>query len=93
MDFTPVSHSDVSPLEYGPCKFFLNGTCKFGDKCLYSHGNTRNANSGQLSRDAVSCQFYAKGFCADGNQCKFVHVNTLIAETFREERELTVCKS
>jgi hypothetical protein len=50
-----------------PCKHFLNGTCKFGDKCKYPHSTEINIKANN------SCKFYLEGSCKFGDQCKYLH--------------------
>jgi len=48
------------------CRYYLNGYCKFGNKCKFSHNIT----------DATSqiCQFFQKGHCRNGDECRFLHI-------------------
>ena len=45
------------------CKHFIQGTCKFGDQCRFSH-------------ELPDCRFFDKDLqsgCTRGSKCKFVH--------------------
>lgn len=44
-------------------RYFLSNTCRFGDKCFYSHDRSNNV-----------CRFYLRGKCTYGDQCRYDHV-------------------
>ena len=49
------------------CKFFLEGWCKKGWKCEYSHPRSNgNMYVGECWRERA-------GYCKFGNQCKYTH--------------------
>lgn len=69
-----MGRSSGSPLPtspFGPCKFFMRGFCKEGEKCPFPHiGNPEPAPS------KVPCMFFAAGACTMGPICVFEHVVT-----------------
>jgi len=61
-----ISGTGGSPREAaGPCKHFATNSCKFGDKCRFSHG--------PLPRSDRPCFDFIKGNCTRGDSCKFLH--------------------
>ena len=48
------------------CQFYINGACKKGDKCPYSH------NAEQIHKKEL-CKFYLSGKCAKGSKCLYSH--------------------
>ncbi|XP_065122034.1 E3 ubiquitin-protein ligase makorin-2 [Paramisgurnus dabryanus] len=49
------------------CRYFLNGVCREGSRCMFSHDlNT--------SRPSTICKYYQRGFCAYGDKCRYDHV-------------------
>ncbi|XP_041466447.1 zinc finger CCCH domain-containing protein 4-like isoform X1 [Lytechinus variegatus] len=44
------------------CKFYLEGRCKKGENCTYSHDLTQQ-------RKQELCKFYVSGFCNKGDTC------------------------
>ena len=75
------------------CKYFLNGYCKYGDKCIYSHMNVYDNKKEESEKEIKECPNYKIGFCEKGNQCPFIHKNEnisfeeipLLSEKFLEE--------
>jgi len=58
----PGSHRGKSPSgkeNVKPCKYYLQGKCKNGDKCGLWHPQP--------------CKFYAQGKCVHGKKCVFLH--------------------
>jgi len=48
------------------CQFYINGACKKGDKCPYSH------DAEQIHKKEL-CKFYLSGKCAKGEKCLYSH--------------------
>ncbi|XP_041466312.1 zinc finger CCCH domain-containing protein 4-like isoform X2 [Lytechinus variegatus] len=48
------------------CKFYLEGRCKKGENCTYSHDLTQQ-------RKQELCKFYVSGFCNKGDTCLYMH--------------------
>jgi HrpA-like RNA helicase len=49
------------------CSYFLQGNCRFGDKCRNSHSLTEPNSQRQV------CRFFLAGRCNKGNACSFAH--------------------
>lgn len=58
-------YSNEPPREI--CRFFLSNTCRFGDKCFYSHDQS-NTQSNNI------CRYYLRGQCIYGDRCRFDHI-------------------
>lgn len=61
------------------CKYFNNGKCNKGDKCLHAHGE-----------DELRCKFYSQGNCRKGDECKFIHEKREEKCSGVEESELKI---
>ena len=48
------------------CQFYINGACKKGDKCPYSH------DAEQIHKKEL-CKFFLSGKCAKGLKCLYSH--------------------
>ena len=48
------------------CQFYINGACKKGDKCPYSH------DAEQIHKKEL-CKFYLSGKCTKGSKCLYSH--------------------
>ena len=48
------------------CQFYINGACKKGDKCPYSH------DAEQIHKKEL-CKFYLSGKCTKGDKCLYSH--------------------
>ena len=48
------------------CQFYINGACKKGDKCPYSH------DVEQIHKKEL-CKFYLSGKCMKGDKCLYSH--------------------
>ncbi|XP_063845141.1 E3 ubiquitin-protein ligase makorin-2-like [Scylla paramamosain] len=48
------------------CRYFMNGVCREGDRCHFSH----NRDS---SRPSMICRYYLKGNCYYGRSCRYDH--------------------
>ena len=48
------------------CQFYINGACKKGDKCPYSH-DTEQIHKKEL------CKFFLSGKCLKGDKCLYSH--------------------
>lgn len=49
-----------------PCKFFMEGRCKYGDDCPFSHNI-------QQQKKLEACKFYMGGYCQKGPNCVYLH--------------------
>jgi len=58
--------------EYRPvqeiCKYYLNGTCKWGNSCRFSHETAM-----PIHNTKEICKFYKEGTCRNGGNCPFSH--------------------
>ena len=48
------------------CQFYINGACKKGDKCPYSH------DAEQIHKKEL-CKFFLSGKCTKGEKCLYSH--------------------
>ena len=48
------------------CQFYINGACKKGDKCPYSH------DAEQIHKKEL-CKFFLSGKCLKGDKCLYSH--------------------
>jgi hypothetical protein len=53
------------------CKHFLKGSCRYGDKCGFSHSDTVKDRP-NLTKTRL-CSKFQKGFCDKGAACHFAH--------------------
>ncbi|XP_055330631.1 uncharacterized protein LOC129583000 [Paramacrobiotus metropolitanus] len=49
-----------------PCKFFVEGRCKYGDQCPFSHNIPQ-------TKKLEACKFYMGGYCQKGVNCVYMH--------------------
>ncbi|XP_017688284.1 PREDICTED: probable E3 ubiquitin-protein ligase makorin-2 [Lepidothrix coronata] len=49
------------------CRYFLQGVCREGSKCLFSHDLS-------TSKSSTVCKYYQRGQCAYGSRCRYDHV-------------------
>ncbi|KAM4893648.1 E3 ubiquitin-protein ligase makorin-2 isoform 1-T1 [Sylvia borin] len=49
------------------CRYYLQGVCREGSKCLFSHDLAN-------SKSSTICKYYQKGQCAYGARCRYDHV-------------------
>ncbi|XP_062977312.1 E3 ubiquitin-protein ligase makorin-2 [Elgaria multicarinata webbii] len=49
------------------CRYFMQGVCREGSRCLFSHDLS-------TSKPSTICKFYQKGQCAYGTRCRYDHV-------------------
>jgi hypothetical protein len=56
-----------------PCKWYLQGNCHSGDKCLYLHDGATAAAA--LAPAPIACRFYdgLPGSCRNGESCPYSH--------------------
>jgi len=55
-----------------PCKFYLQGNCKQGNYCRFSHNVEVPPSNPKRS---IPCKFFAQGKCLKGDTCDFFHSN------------------
>jgi len=87
------SNSNNSKSNIPICIYFLNGYCKYGDQCIYSHINNYENKEEESEKEIKECSNYKIGFCPKGNQCPFLHKNEnisfekipLLSEKYLEE--------
>lgn len=48
------------------CRYYLQGVCREGSKCLFSHDLA-------TSKSSTICKYYQKGQCAYGARCRYDH--------------------
>jgi hypothetical protein len=70
---------NVSNVEYGPCKFFAAGHCRFGAACVYTHSNPVASD-----HCSMPCAYFLKGNCADGDKCRFMHISRQTVPAYEE---------
>ncbi|ETE65817.1 putative E3 ubiquitin-protein ligase makorin-2 [Ophiophagus hannah] len=61
---------DMSSTKDVTCRYFVQGVCREGNRCLFSHDLS-------TSKRSTICKFYQKGQCAYGTRCKYDHVKPL----------------
>lgn len=49
------------------CRYFMQGVCREGSRCLFSHDLS-------TSKPSTICKFYQKGQCAYGAHCRYDHI-------------------
>ncbi|KAL7566307.1 hypothetical protein ACA910_013632 [Epithemia clementina (nom. ined.)] len=55
------------------CRFyFLQGSCRFGEHCSYSHALPDNMTC-EEARGQIPCPYFAKGCCRYGDYCQLRH--------------------
>ncbi|XP_070558317.1 probable E3 ubiquitin-protein ligase makorin-1 [Ptychodera flava] len=65
--FTPdPRHQDSYWTKRVLCRYFMNGMCREGVNCRYSHDLS--------AKPAMTCKYYLKGQCAYGDRCRYDHV-------------------
>ncbi|KAL6759613.1 hypothetical protein V8C86DRAFT_3024807 [Haematococcus lacustris] len=47
------------------CRYHMNGACKKGSNCLFSHNMADLPN--------ITCQYWLQGVCAYGERCRYLH--------------------
>ncbi|KAF7294699.1 RBR-type E3 ubiquitin transferase [Mycena indigotica] len=68
-----------------PCKLFLRGHCRFGDRCKYSHNEETNTQP-RLKRGERPCFAWRDGDCPKGDKCFFAHDPQIREERLRQEQ-------
>jgi hypothetical protein len=53
------------------CRFFLNGNCKWGNACRFSHDGGYNQKPALGQKDV--CKFFKEGNCRNGRSCPYSH--------------------
>jgi len=74
-----ASTSQASRYKTELCRSYQeNGSCKYGDKCQFAHGENemRNMNRHPKYKTELCRTFHASGYCPYGPRCHFVHDNT-----------------
>lgn len=51
-------------INISPCRYFMQGVCREGSRCLFSHDLS-------TSKPSTICKFYQKGQCAYGARCRY----------------------
>ncbi|KAK2534416.1 Mkrn2 [Columba guinea] len=49
------------------CRYYMQGVCREGNKCLFSHDLA-------TSKSSTICKYYQKGQCAYGTRCRYDHI-------------------
>lgn len=88
-----ISNTNNSKNNNPICIYFLNGYCKYGDRCIYSHIDNYYNKEEESEKEIKECSNYKIGFCEKGNQCPFIHKNEnisfeeipLLSEKYLEE--------
>ena len=66
------------------CKNWEKGFCRFGDACLFAHGE-REVKSVNLYYKTRLCKdFHSVGFCKFGQKCQFLHLEKRRLPIFEE---------
>jgi len=69
------------PVSAVPCKFYLSGFCKNGDKCPFLHEEKNETEDKPKKAIPTPCKFFASGTCRKGDKCPFVHEQDKTAPT------------
>ncbi|XP_015921719.1 mRNA decay activator protein ZFP36L1 isoform X2 [Parasteatoda tepidariorum] len=79
----PVSQQTTRPVQSNSSRyktelcrpFEENGTCKYGDKCQFAHGQgeLRNLTRHPKYKTELCRTFHSTGFCPYGPRCHFIH--------------------
>ncbi|KAK9763313.1 hypothetical protein K7432_010124 [Basidiobolus ranarum] len=70
---SPSSLASGSP---SPCRFFMKGYCRFGNKCRFSHQGLDQGHPELILNRPISipiCRYWLQGSCRFGNQCRYDH--------------------
>jgi len=73
---TPQQQIPTSRYKTEMCRpFSEHGTCKYGDKCQFAHGNqeVRNVNRHPKYKTDLCKTYHSVGFCPYGPRCHFIH--------------------
>ena len=66
------------------CKNWEQGFCRFGDDCLFAHGE-REVKAVNLYYKTRLCKaFHSTGFCKFGPKCQFLHLEKRRLPVFEE---------
>jgi hypothetical protein len=63
------------------------GTCKFGDRCSFAHGNHELKGKSHLHSNYKTkpCKkYFLKGYCSYGHRCQYLHRELLRRPEFRD---------
>ena len=70
------------------CKnWILTGQCKFGNRCIFAHGEEELRKKMHLTENFKSrlCQvFHKKGYCAYGTRCQFLHTHINVDRKYQK---------
>eukprot|EP00347_Sterkiella_histriomuscorum_P019184 403342615 len=55
------------------CQHYLQGNCRFGDKCNNLHEGGTSQNSSANSKKKIPCRYFLEGMCKNGDKCTFSH--------------------
>ena len=63
--------SSRNPAKRPICRYFMQGNCRFGDDCTFSHdiGNQSDLEA----KKSIPCYFFQQGNCRYGDYCHFSH--------------------
>jgi len=85
-----TKHGDNSS-QRGPCQFYEDGYCKYGNKCFDVHENSKvnpkvkKSNAVTEDKKKVICEHFQRGVCAYGDECWKVHEKP-VAVVVKEKR-------
>ena len=58
------------------CRNWVEGTCEFGNKCTFAHGEVelkRSVSPLSVEKPTTCPSYKQKGYCISGTSCKFTH--------------------
>lgn len=83
------------------CPFFINGECRYGDKCRFLHLNldtsderhAKLAEESKRKQSTIPCKYYAfgKGACPFGEGCFFLHIDLTDGEASELDHQPYLC--
>jgi hypothetical protein len=67
-----------------PCRFFAEGTCRYGDDCSFSHDVCQAQSKVCAPKPRKICRFFLAGNCREGDACTFRHeFKPIVGECYR----------